>query len=380
MKYIAVANTPYQLLVMLQLMHTYLCDDIVDIILTDHAHGMEKYAASIEQEKLFRNVYYIPTAQEQYHSSRGQKLLDVFEIGFSSSNRMIRKFPEKDEAYDGLFHYNLDLLAISLFDHFSSKKETFELNMYEEGFLSYGIEESGDGKTSRKALLKKLRKIGIKKDWEKYYNNYYCFFPALVKKKERFTIKRIPKIDRKNRSFVEMVNRVFQYQPETNEYKQKYICFATCYQCDENLVYRHLADIVGTDQVIIKTHPRILEDTFKEIGLQTNQDKSIPWEVVQINHDFREKVFVSVNSSCACLASAILGDEIKAIYIYRCVELKDRPIQVDTFHRVNKNLEDYLQKFHAENRLMNTQVAEDRNDFFERVRSDMCENSSSDPH
>ncbi|WP_418666266.1 polysialyltransferase family glycosyltransferase [Allofournierella sp.] len=352
MKYLMVINTNYQLIVAVQIRRTFLKDDQVDIIITDHSQGNEQLAQRLKKAAVFGRVLSIYNRKMIYEATTKEKIKDFFELGFSSENRFYPKQIEETPNYDGLFFYNLDLLVISLFDVLVKSNSRLTLNLFEEGFLSYGTEKVSNGRFSRKESIFKLRKLGIKKDWTKYLKKYYCFFPGLIQREMPYQLVQIPPIFSSDKELVKLINSIFDFIPTENKYAAKYIYFEGWFECDEERLVEKIAEIVGKENLLVKPHPRHQSDRYEKVGIKTSSDGNVPWEVVQLNFDFSDKVLMAVSSSCPIVASALLRQNIPALYLYPCVQIHGTKTDQQTFEKVTQNIKNAIEQFQNQQGLL----------------------------
>ena len=81
-----------------------------------------------------------------------------------------------------------------------------------------------------------------------------------------------------------------------------------------------VAKLVGKENVLVKIHPRNQVNRFALAGYRTNQDTSVPWELVALNHSFAGTVFLTVGSSAATNPWCVLGIPAKAVFLWELVE------------------------------------------------------------
>ncbi|MBR0204037.1 MAG: hypothetical protein IJQ56_06715, partial [Synergistaceae bacterium] len=126
-------------------------------------------------------------------------------------------------------------------------------------------------------------------------------------------------------NFLKILNTTFDYNPAVHEFPQKYIYFATAAYSDEiyygelDLVLK-IADLVGRDNLLVKMHPRDKSDIYEKAGLAVSRDTSVPWEVIQLNHDFSKHVFLSMISSSIVNVMAMKNESIPAYFLYLMAE------------------------------------------------------------
>ena len=97
------------------------------------------------------------------------------------------------------------------------------------------------------------------------------------------------------------------------------VFFEESYPCDgvdigDVALLDRVAKLVGKENVLVKTHPRNQVNRFALAGYRTNQDPSVPWELVALNHSFAGTVFLTVGSSAATNPWCVLGIPAKAVF------------------------------------------------------------------
>ena len=81
-----------------------------------------------------------------------------------------------------------------------------------------------------------------------------------------------------------------------------------------------LAELVGKENIFVKTHTHNQENRFKKAGYATNRDSTTPWELVILNTSFAHTLLVTVGSSAATNPFCIFGVPAKALFLCDLVE------------------------------------------------------------
>lgn len=71
-------------------------------------------------------------------------------------------------------------------------------------------------------------------------------------------------------------------------------------------------------------HPRDKRTIYEEMGLTVSRSSAVPWELIQLTHDFSDHVFISLVSSSIVTASAILHDDIESYFLFPAIKGKSR--------------------------------------------------------
>jgi len=131
-------------------------------------------------------------------------------------------------------------------------------------------------------------------------------------------------IDAGNKELVNLYNEVFKYDPSVDSYEEPIIFFEESYYADgydvnDVEMVDKIADIVGKENLFIKTHPRNPENRFKKLGYKTNKNTSIPWEVICMNIDLSNKTLVTIASVAAIVPATMLGKKYKGILLMKVI-------------------------------------------------------------
>lgn len=358
MNVLAIVNTSYQIIVVTQLRRKLFQAAQMDVIVTDQVAQGEEIAGRMQAAGLFDRVFFVHDKKELQSAAPAEKIWDILQFGLGGKTRFPVETLGLRERYDALLYYNLDLLAIRLFDVYVKKEPGLRLNRFEEGFLSYNSENT-EGNNSRKAWILRLRRLfHPRKNWERYYGSYYCFFPELVPAQTKYTPEQIPVITAEDLAAVKTLNDIFGYEPDPREYDAKVIYFEGWFECGEKQIVEKLAEAAGRENIVVKPHPRHQTDWEGEVCVRTSVNNHVPWEIVQMNLDLSGSVLVAVSSSCPAVASALLRQDIPALYLFPCVKLQGTQNDRVMFEDVTRALRSALQRTQSKDFLPRVKIVE----------------------
>ena len=295
-------NTYFQLIVALQLKRTVFKDDAADIILTDHSDGCEEVAKRLEQTGVFRRVYFVHDT-ERFDDSFAAKCAQYLRARLFHKT-VLREYAPLNDDYDIFLFNNLSLLTHLIALRYRKQASCYH---FEEGFGTYTrpfLE-----KTALRARLIKLA-FG---DLQKRVQGVYLFHPELFERTVPYPLLPIECICKDDGELKEILNRIFQYQPDEALASAKYIFMEESFRAggqdvgDVDLIL-HLAELVGRENLVIKRHPRSPGDPFAKTGIAVSRASGIPWELIQMNEDFSDKVLLTITSG-SVLAGALYFDE-----------------------------------------------------------------------
>ncbi len=332
-KRLFLCNTVYQVLVAMWIKYVNFNDDSCDVILSNHMNGFKSIAENLEKTKFFKNVYTVESFDYVFKPNKSNNSNNKFFKYFYKRfpNLKLKKYIKLDSKYDELYFSNYDLFTSLLYNALVNKNKHIKLYMFEDGTSSYSmlIKEFYEAteikhSTPMNFIFKNL--IG-----EKYiYGNVsaMCVFnPEDMEWKPDFSVNRIPKIDCGNIEFKNAVNITFGYENLTDSYDERYIFFEEAYYAESGYtedfeLVKRLADIVGRENIFIKIHPRNPVNRFREAGFKTNNDTSIPWEVIALNKDLSDKRLVTIASSSILNPVSVLNSDVKCCALINCVSEK----------------------------------------------------------
>ena len=348
-------------------------DDDVDVILSDHSANAEKYAEGLRKSGIFRRVKYIETKYIWRSYSNMQKVFDACRMLFHN-NMYSRMLWDDGIDYDRIFFFNACLELSAFFEkaiRFSGGRKIPELIRYEEGLFSTGrlLAFEPEGRQKLAYIFDKLRgRLSIFDNT----HTFMCFYPELLgvkspgdcpDKLKDYSVIRIPAIT-EDRDFLTCINTVFDYDPSADSFPQKYIYFQTAIDVEFHIseidFILKVSEVVGKDNLLVKIHPRSEADVYRRAGLNVIKNTSIPWEVVQLNHDFKNHVFVSLCSGSVFNITAMKNENIPVFMLYPMSAGMDKRLDAGTYNidkmikcfksaglcesiKVTGNIEDVLQ-------------------------------------
>jgi len=336
-----VCNTVFQCMTAITLKHKEFEHDNVDIIISDHMNESYDLYKRIEGINLFREVFYVETKEYAYYKENipnnfWEKLRDEAFPHFG-------KF-QITNRYDIFMIYNVDRFAQTLFSILAKKNKFIEVKLYDEGFSTYT--------TIYKEFINSISNISKKKNILRFFTKrrylhenitgLYLFEPDLICWDCPYPVHKIVKADINDVEYKNILNNVFGYENIRDTYDARVIFFEEAFS-HENIdigdieLVETLGEIVGKENIFIKIHPRNPNNRFKKLGYKTNLDTGIPWEIIALNNDFSDRVFVTISSSAVLTPRTIFGQNTKTFFLYKCLEKKSPYI--------NDSTEQYFKRF-----------------------------------
>ncbi len=323
-------NTSYQLLVTMWIKYKYLVNDKVDVIISDHFKDSYKLVSSVEETKLFRNVYYAETLDVKNNKVRFSKWENAYHMIFPK--RYADTIVRTASKYDGFFTANFDSFSQIMNNALFHENRNIKLYIYEEGLstyssferyynenqMYYGVSNNIIGKILNHFFYRPHTLFGN-------VESFYMFNPELMQWDPGCSFFQMEKISSCDENFRILVNKAFDYREELNEFDTEYIFFEESFlaegtEINDLELVGQIADLVGKDNITIKIHPRNPVNRFEKMGYKTNKYTYIPWEVLLMNmEDLSSKKFITVASACILNPLLTFNRSVHAYSLYNCI-------------------------------------------------------------
>ena len=334
-KVLIIANTYFQIITAINLKNTTLQNREVDIIITDISTDYDKIASNLKELDLFRQVQTANINHICYKTNKIEKYIKLI-----NWKKTLNEFIEKEdyENYDVLMFFNYDVFTYCVYNKLYSINKDIICQRYEEGFCSYLYDFSHH-------IINKFNKylsyFTNRERLENRISKYYFYNPDLVLFEHKYALEKIENLNKKNDKVVNILNKTFHYEHTLNEYTKKYIFFQESFFCDGKkmddleLVLK-IAGIVAKENILVKLHPRNKKDRFKEYGIATNKTIGIPWEIIQMNNDFSDKVFLTISSGSVLASKLYFNENIKTYLLFNCTKEKSDMVTEEYFQYLNR--------------------------------------------
>ena len=362
-KILILVNTYFQIIIAIKLKLTMYKDDSVDIIVSNHSTDSKKIYEKLKNILIFNKIYYLES-KETNKKNITKIFENVFYLLFPKTALKGKKIIF-DNSYDEYLFYNINKYTYLIYDVLNSKNKNVKIIRFEEGYISYLHSNIGVSN-----IYKKIRKKLGRKFLEENYNYNYLFNPDLLIYNPKSQIKKIENIERTDKRLIDIINKVFEYKLISDTYQQKYIFFEESFFCDNkgiddmNLILK-IADIVGKENLLVKLHPRNKIDRFKKYGITTNKTIGIPWEIIQMNNNFSDKVFLTISSGSILASKLYFNDNIKTYLLFNCTD-KMSDMVTDEYFK-------YLKKVNNKYGLNSFIIPKNKEEFFKMLREEKDE-------
>lgn len=323
MRRLIISNTHYQTIVALQLRLTLFKEDEVVLLISDHSKGSEQVVERLNEKHLFEKVDYIRTRDVLKKSGKLYEWKDAFSFSFFAGNRYSFYLKNIENRYfDEIVVFNYVDHVHGLFAILSAINSNIRISLMEESVLSYNNAESPSKKLH---LSGEVRKWIGKKSVYDAVGNFYCFYPSLYT--GTFTPVSIPLLH-PDSEIVAILKDVFGVREQDLHYDRKYIFFASVYDFEggqpigEFELVKKVADTVGKDNLLVKIHPRDQRTVYHDNGFTVDQNSSVPWEIIQLSHDFSHHVFLTATSSSVLSGNFMTDIPVRTYFLFELCHTK----------------------------------------------------------
>lgn len=217
---------------------------------------------------------------------------------------------------------------------------------FEDSYVSYfTIFGSIKGK-ARRIVEGISEKLFGRKNILNYIKGIYFEEPDLVLTTFPYPVIAAPKISRSNSKLLATLNYVFDYQDDEIYNKKDIYLFEDgrlFFDGNEEEVdiMKEIIDVIPKDRVVVKPHPRRKVNRFNALNVDVIKGGKTPWEIIQLNNIFDNKVFLTVSSAVAFSSDVYFGDKCYKVLLYKC--LKNKPSSLD--NNFERYINAYRKKF-----------------------------------
>ena len=335
-KVIIVCNTYYQLIVALQMKLTIKSDEYVHAVISDASKNAYSVYEKVKSIGLFDEVSFLKTPNAEHKRLKILDSLKFIKMGvFGNTMDAV----DGKAYYDEFLGFNLDLPSHYIYATLKKNNPKMESNQLEEGIISY---KSVAGWCGVLSAVYKIRKLLKRKNLREEAKSFYCFNPDVYKGEKQAVL--IPKISNDS-ELKKLVSEIFLGGEQVVPYKEKYIYLPCIYDIEggepigELELAKKIAATVGKENLMVKVHPRDDAEKYRAIGLNVDTNSSVPWEAIQINGDFSDKVFLTSLSGSILNINCILDSHPKSFYLYKMCSLENNALALHFKGVINSFLE-----------------------------------------
>ncbi len=355
-KIIAICDTYAQLINVIQIRRELFSSQYFSVVITNNSRNGQEISERLREENFFNEVVFWETKGEIEYIKQNyiQKILSIIPIISGKISGRHTSFKEK--LYDLFLFYSIGPSSLTLFSYLYNYNKNIRCSRFEEGVLSYGFLHNEEFLTKYPTLTVKAiglaRSIFLMRNISDVLDDFYCYFPKVYQ--GRLKPVSIPKISM-NSDIKCLLERIFAVDKANLEYRQKYIYFAAMYD-DEGVqeleLIQKVASLVGNENLLIKTHPRDNSGRFEKAGLIIDNNSSIPWEIIQLNYDFSDHVFLTITSQSVLSISLIAETHPPIYFMFKLLDMsksKNAATGIRALHHLFDSMNSEVNGFYLAN-------------------------------
>ena len=218
--------------------------------------------------------------------------------------------------------------------------------------MQFTVFEDGAG-TCAMNPKEKLKRFNFINGFNDIYDEVkalYIYSPDLMCVELGWPIHVLPKIQNAKKEVVEKFNFVFGFDAKSVNLPQ--VVFAEqAFQVDKiannDMDFMQATyDVVGFDNLYIKTHPRNTVNRPYIQGLTKQEDLKIPFELLLLNCDTSKTIFVTVSSGSLISPWVIFDQKLTTIFLYKAIKGGINLPAVDKFQMY---LDKFVEKYACKN-------------------------------
>lgn len=336
MKILAMTNTYYMLLVIIQLRTTIYKDDEFDLICTDACANSEDIFKKIIDTQIFNKVQYLKLGDlSEEKANKLKKFYGLFR-NLSDSEKALRNAGLNIDN----FYYDRFLCYVAgrveeqiVYNTIRKYNSSADVELYEESYVSYyapngimSIENKTRGWNQVKLLPGIMSIIG-KSSWMIINNirKAWYFEPTLVQYSSNFEICSIPKLNINTKEVINKLNYIFDYNSQRTTFNVDVLFLEDSWHMkssdygDLKLVRYLYENLKNKKCFMVKLHPRTRTDRFGKLGIKTNSS-TVPLELIILNSGGKNNLYLSIGSGAPLVCLANFEMKNKVIMLYKCCD------------------------------------------------------------
>lgn len=313
-KALLLCETRHVLLNYLILSATELSDWDVDLALTDTTAWKDETVGALERSGMFRKVLSLPMRELNLSNAQWSK-----EERRENERHPEALFGKTELSFDYTdVWFNLPSLSSQLLWALLVRKGSSEpdIHFIDEGTASYTLKPFEDPSS-----------IGVWSVRRKYIDHIVDIWLAKAELKSGkgrvpLTVRQLNMSIVQDEKFSALLDSLFVASAIPS---QKFVFFEECYirnrhTANDLEVLEEIAGLVGKENIVVRLHPKTEVDRFTPFGFTVSPQDGSLWELMCLERDLSEKVFLTVKSSATFTSLAFCSRPPKVVVLKDIVE------------------------------------------------------------
>jgi len=341
-------DSVFQFVIASNLRLTIYENDIVDLIIYKSFLSAPDLFSRVKNLCVFRNVFLADTSLtrcgKKYSFFEKLPKFFIYLYSLAAPNKVLKKIIGKEliEEYDEFLFNGYGALPECIFNSCYKINTKIVCHRFEDGYSSYFTIYNSKKNIIRRSIESFSSIMFNRKNIDSYVSSFYFQEPEMVMSNLPYDVVGAPKFGRHNKKLVDFLNKAFNYSPK-EESVMKFFFFEDgrmFFESDTNEeveIVSLISKYIDPTSIVVKLHPRTKINRFKDLGVDVMNASAVPWEVIQLNHDYGGCIFITITSSPIFSSDIYFGDKCYKILLYKC--LKTPPSSIDA------KFEAYVQKY-----------------------------------
>lgn len=337
----------FQFIIATNLRTTIYRDDYVGIIFYNSTPRAKELYKNVLKKSLYEEIYFANTSLAKCGNNYSllEKFPKIFVYGFSliSPSYVLRKILGTNikSIYDEFIFNGFGALPECIFNSCYQNNKVIKCKRIEDAYASYFTIYNSKKGRFRRLIEKTACYLFGREDIDKHVEGYYFSEPNMVMAKLSYPIIPIPKFGRENKELVNILNDAFNYDQGSYSKKKIYmfedgLCFFEN-RNDEVEIIKYISQFIPKDSIAVKMHPRRMASRYEKMGIEAIKASSVPWEVIQLNHDYSGCIFMTFTSSAVFSSDIYFGDACYKLLLYKLLK--------GSSNFVDSKFESYIHKY-----------------------------------
>lgn len=321
MRHLFICTTPLQLMTAINLRFSKLIDHDIVLYILDHSHMHKEMYEKVNNAKLFTKVVLLKTKDFNKHWLQRYKTSRylVKALEYLTYEHIAKKIVYDKTMYDKFWISFMDRSSWLIFLTYKKRNKNLELKFFEDGIGSYQLLTVKNNQLDQ--CLSHF--LGFKSVFEEM-QALYLYEPSLTINTlyPSVEIKSLPKIIGENTK--SLLNEIFAFEFNDLELlKNRYIFFDSPFPSDE--IHKSQLEIIDFfveklgDSFCVKLHPSTFLKDEEHRSYSSNVQTSM--EMLCMNSDVSDNVFISVLSTAGIAPKLMFGQEPVIIFLYKIIRL-----------------------------------------------------------
>lgn len=318
-------TTPFQVLTSIILAKNLV--EKSDIYIANKFPGVSKCVERLKSEDIFDKISIIYEENQQHRKSK-YKFVMWFRIveDYLNVDQIAEKILIFGQDYNKMYTSSTAYTSRMVQLYFTKHNTEVEIIYYDDGAGSYYDERVYTPRWGDRVI----RRFLFGKKAERYYDKKLLYSPELYRMingvNRLESIVKIPEFFNRIQN-IYLLNRVFDFT-ESDVIKQN--CILLDGMKDESFsvqeknkllsIYEQIIRSLGTENLIIKQHPRDKEGRCEKYLYYENME--VPFECLCMNSNMDNKMLVTVSSTAIITPKVLLNQEPYVILLYKLVNEK----------------------------------------------------------